>query len=262
MILYMRVCMQVCRKVRVGAGGGRPPRRKPRAPGARRVPPAPVPVSVPPTGTAGPYPGDEPQDGLRLPDEGLRVEGATGFPRSEGAPVHGGAGVGGRQAGGSAGGAGLRRTEPGCAEPRRAAPSRAVPSSPAATSRTRPLTGTRRAGSAHAPLPPAPPLPAAQGEDKCGAEQPGIVGLEGAGVARAAGTAGVRTPPGTKAGHSRAPGEGWGRCHSCFLWGPAGLPAHTPCSAPVRLRLRLCPVLGSRVRNKELLERVPQRLQR
>lgn len=167
--------MQVCRKVRVGAGGGRPPRRKPRAPGARRVPPAPVPVpvSVPPTGTAGPYPGDEPQDGLRLPDEGLRVEGATGFPRSEGAPVHGGAGVGGRQAGGSAGGAGLRRTEPGCAEPRRAEPYRAARRRRAARARSR---GRAAPGARTHPFPPRRRCPRHTARTNVGPSSPGSWG--------------------------------------------------------------------------------------
>lgn len=245
--------MQVCRKVRAGAQPG----GSLALPAARRVAPHPVPVPVPPAGAAGPYPGDEPQDGLRLPDEGLRVKGAPGFPRSEGAPVHGGAGVGGRQAGGSAGGAGLRRAEPGCTEPRRAEPCLAARRRQAARASPR---GRAAAGARTHPSPPGPrPHVAATnvGPGRAGSRVPGLRGLPGLRALRA-----WEHLPVLRRATPDSRGRGWGRCHTGFYGAQRGRP-------PARSRLLLGPseaasgaVSRPGLRDKELLERVPQRPQR
>lgn len=81
--------------------------------GPRRC--APHPRPAPPRSVPRPHPGEQPQQRVRLPEEGLRIEGAAGFPRSEGATVHGGArGVVLR---GGLGGAVPCRAEPGSAAP-------------------------------------------------------------------------------------------------------------------------------------------------
>lgn len=56
------------------------------------APPFPAPAPRPTPGLAGPpsrpYPGHDAQDGVRLPDQGVGVEGAPGFARSVSTPFH------------------------------------------------------------------------------------------------------------------------------------------------------------------------------
>lgn len=114
-------------------GGSRRPRRC-----------SPHPRPAPPRSAPRPHPGEQPQQRVRLPEEGLQVEGAAGFPRSEGAPVHGGArGV-------------VLRGGLGGAVPCRAEPGSAAPGSTAAAEASRALPPRGRAARERA-LPPPPP---------------------------------------------------------------------------------------------------------